>query len=99
MKTIEASNGYDALETIEEFLRDLLVMDIQMPLIGGLDAIKRIKQDERFAKLLVIAVTARSMEGDREEILSSGFDSYVFKPVDAAFKQRVYEFLEAEAHL
>jgi two-component system, cell cycle response regulator DivK len=97
---VEASNGYDALEKIEEFLPDLLVMDIQMPLIGGLDAVKRIRQDERFAKLLVMAVTASAMEGDREEILSSGFDSYISKPVDAAtFKQRVRELLEAEAHL
>jgi two-component system cell cycle response regulator DivK len=96
---IEASNGYDALEKIEEFLPDLLVMDIEMPLIGGLDAIKRIRQDERFAKLLVMAVTASAMEGDREEILSSGFDSYISKPVDAAtFKLRVRELLEAEGH-
>jgi CheY-like chemotaxis protein len=99
-KVIEALNGDDALEKVGKFLPDLLVMDIQMPLIGGLDAIGRIRQDERFAKLLVLAVTARAMAGDREEILSSGFDGYVSKPVDATtFKQRVRELLEAGAHV
>jgi CheY-like chemotaxis protein len=99
-KVVEAANGYDALEKIGKVLPDLLVMDIQMPLISGLDAIERIRKDERFAKLLVIAVTARAMAGDREGILSSGFDGYISKPVDAAtLKQRVRELLEAGAHV
>ena len=66
-----------------------------MPLIGGRDVIKQIRQDERFAKLRVLAVTAHAMAGDREGILSRGFDGYRSKPVDAAaFKQRVRELLE-----
>lgn len=97
---VEASNGYDVLEKIEEFLPDLLIMDIQMPLIGGFDAIKRIRQDDRFAKLPVLAVTADAMAGDREEILSRGFDGYISKPVGAAlFKQRVRELLDAGARV
>ena len=76
-------------------LSDLLVTDIQMPLIGGLDVIREIRPDERFAKLRVLAVTAHAMAGDREGILSSGFDGYISKPVDAEnFKQRVRELLE-----
>ena len=99
-RVAEASNGYEALKKIAEFLPDLLVMDIQMPLIGGVEAIERIRNDERFAKLLVMAVTARAMAGDQEEILMSGFDSYIAKPVDAAtFKQRVRDLLEAGAHV
>jgi CheY-like chemotaxis protein len=97
---VEASNEYDALEKLDQCLPDLLVMDIQMPLMGGLDAIKRIRQDERFAKLRVMAVTAHAMGGDRERILSSGFDGYTSKPVDAeTFKRRVRELLEAGAHV
>jgi CheY-like chemotaxis protein len=94
-RVVVASNGQDALEKIAECLPDLLVMDIQMPLMGGLDAIKQIRKDKRFAKLRVIAVTAHAMAGDRERILSSGFDAYLSKPVDAAtLKQRVRELLE-----
>jgi hypothetical protein len=57
------------------------------------DAIEPIRQDERFANLRVMAVTAHAMAGDREGILASGFDGRISKPVNAAiFKQRVREF-------
>jgi CheY-like chemotaxis protein len=93
---VEASNGRDALDQIEKSSPDLLVMDIQMPLIGGLVAIERIRQDQRFAKLRVLAVTAHAMAGDRERILSSGFDGYVSKPIDAVtFKKSVRDLLQA----
>lgn len=96
---IEACNGSDALDQIEKLSPDLLVMDIQMPLIGGLAAIERIRQDSRFANLRVLAVTAHAMAGDRERILASGFDGYVSKPIDAiTFKKSVRELLQAGIH-
>jgi CheY-like chemotaxis protein len=98
-RVIEACNGRDALDQIEKRSPDLLVMDIQMPLIGGLAAIERIRQDTRFAKLRVLAVTAHAMAGDRESILSSGFDGYVSKPIDAmTFKKSVRDLLQAGIH-
>jgi CheY-like chemotaxis protein len=96
---IEACNGRDALDQIEKTCPDLLVMDIQMPLIGGLAAIERIRQDQRFANLRVLAVTAHAMAGDRERILASGFDGYVSKPIDATtFKKSVRDLLRAGIH-
>ena len=93
---VEATDGHDALEKIENFHPDLVVMDIQMPGVGGLDVIDRIRQDKRFAGLRVMAVTAHAMAGDKERILSSGFDGYLSKPIDATqFRQRVLELLES----
>ena len=93
---VETCNGRDALDQIEKIAPDLLVMDIQMPLIGGLVAIERIRKDARFAKLRVMAVTAHAMAGDRERILSAGFDGYVSKPIDAStFKKSVRDLLQA----
>jgi CheY-like chemotaxis protein len=93
---IEATDGLDALEKIENFRPDLVVMDIQMPGAGGLDVIARIRQDKRFAGLRVMAVTAHAMAGDKERILSSGFDGYLSKPIDATlFRLRVLELLES----
>ncbi|MBI2679520.1 MAG: response regulator [Candidatus Solibacter usitatus] len=97
---VAACNGREALDQIEKIAPDLLVMDIQMPLIGGLVAIERIRQDARFAKLRVLAVTAHAMAGDRERILSSGFDGYVSKPIDAViFKKSVRDLLQARIPL
>jgi len=92
---IEAIDGLDAMEKIENARPDLVVMDIQMPGAGGLEVIGRIRQDKRFAGLRVIAVTAHAMAGDMERILSSGFDGYLSKPIDATlFRQRVLELLQ-----
>jgi len=58
------------------------LMDIQLPDIGGVEALARLRADERGAFLPVLALTAQAMEGDRERFLAAGFDGYVSKPVD-----------------
>lgn len=93
---VETGNGPDALDQIRKLIPDLVLMDIQMPGAGGLSVIQQIRQDRRIAKVPVVAVTAHAMAGDRERILSSGFDSYISKPVDAALlRQQVKELLGA----
>jgi CheY-like chemotaxis protein len=67
-----------------------------MPGAGGLNIIQQIRQDRRIAKVVVVAVTAHAMAGDKERILSSGFDSYISKPVDAVIlRKQVKDLLQA----
>jgi CheY-like chemotaxis protein len=93
-RIVEAMDGREALKKIEENHPDLVLMDIRMPFINGLDAIQKIRHDGRFASLRVLALTAYAMAGDEERILSSGFNGYVSKPIDAeALEKRVRELL------
>ncbi len=95
-QVVATGNGPDALDQIRKLIPDLVLMDIQMPGAGGLSVIQQIREDRRIAKVPVVAVTAHAMAGDRERILSSGFDSYISKPVDAALlRQQVKELLAA----
>jgi CheY-like chemotaxis protein len=57
-------------------------MDIMMPIMNGYEAIKKIRDDSKFANLPVLALTARAMSDDKEKCLSLGFDDYVSKPID-----------------
>ncbi len=79
---LEAANGLEALEQIEEKLPDLVLMDIQMPLIDGFETVSKLRKDPRFGKLPVIALTAYAMSGDEEKALMAGFDGYLSKPMD-----------------
>lgn len=79
-RAIEARNGVEALEAVESDRPDLILMDIQLPGINGLELVKKIKDE--FGDIPIIAVTAYAMKGDRERILSAGCDGYVSKPID-----------------
>jgi two-component system, cell cycle response regulator DivK len=81
-RTLEATTGESAVELALEHAPDLVLMDIQLPDIGGVEALARLRADERGAFLPVLALTAQAMEGDRERFLAAGFDGYVSKPVD-----------------
>ncbi|HOP62644.1 MAG TPA: ATP-binding protein [Spirochaetota bacterium] len=81
----DASNGFEAIEQLNRSDFDLILMDIQMPEMNGLDAIREIRKKERFGKksdVKVIALTAYAMAGDREKFLEEGFNEYITKPVD-----------------
>ena len=67
-----------------EHAPDLVLMDIQLPGIGGVEALGRLRADERTRAVPVLALTAQAMEGDRERFLAAGFDGYLSKPVDIA---------------
>jgi two-component system, cell cycle response regulator DivK len=83
-RTLEAATGERAVELVFEHRPDLVLMDIQLPDIDGVEALDRLRADERFSSVPVLALTAQAMEGDRERFLAAGFDGYLSKPVNIA---------------
>jgi two-component system cell cycle response regulator DivK len=83
-RTLEATTGERAVKLVIEHAPDLVLMDIQLPDIDGVEALDRLRSDERTASVPVLALTAQSMEGDRERFLAAGFDGYLSKPVNIA---------------
>jgi two-component system cell cycle response regulator DivK len=81
-RTLEATTGGEAVEVATEQAPDLVLMDIQMPGVDGVEALRRLRADERTAAIPVLAVTAQAMQGDREHFLAEGFDGYLSKPVN-----------------
>ena len=84
--TVElANNGVEALELLE---RDdafrLVIMDVQMPVMDGLEATRRIRLNPKWQNLPILAMTAHAMNGDREKCLSAGMNGYISKPVHPA---------------
>ena len=82
------SDGADLLNLLEESVPDLVVMDVRMPNLDGLEAIRRIRKNPALADLRVIALTASAMRGDREIGLQAGFDAYLTKPIDPDLLQK-----------
>jgi two-component system, cell cycle response regulator DivK len=80
--TLEASSGEDAVKAALTQEPALVLMDVQLPGIDGVEALSRLRQDERTASIPVLALTAQAMSGDRERFLEAGFDGYLAKPVD-----------------
>jgi two-component system, cell cycle response regulator DivK len=80
--TLEATSGEEAVELTVAHEPALVLMDVQLPGIDGLEALARLRQDDRTAAIPVLALTAQAMTGDRERFLEAGFDGYLSKPVD-----------------
>ena len=80
-RTLEATTGGQAVELAAEHAPDLVLMDIQLPDIDGVEALSRLRANERTASIPVLAVTAQAMQGDQERFLAAGFDDYISKPV------------------
>jgi two-component system cell cycle response regulator DivK len=81
-RTLEATTGTQAVELAADHRPELVLMDIHLPDIDGVEALGRLRADRRTASIPVLALTAQAMEGDRERFLGSGFDGYVSKPVN-----------------
>jgi two-component system cell cycle response regulator DivK len=81
-RTLEASTGGQALILASEHRPALVLMDIRLPDMDGVEALRRLRMDERTAAIPVLAVTAQAMKGDRERSKAAGFDGYLSKPVD-----------------
>jgi len=79
-----ANNGIEALEFLERQRFDLILMDIQMPGMDGIQATHQIRKRPEWARVPIVAMTAHAMTGDRERCLAAGMDDYVSKPVSPA---------------
>ena len=87
-ETLQTREGLSALALAREHMPDLILMDIQLPEISGLEVTKWLKDDEELAHIPVIAVTAFAMKGDEERIRQGGCEAYISKPIS------VMHFLE-----
>ena len=81
-RLIEAENGQQALDALDREVVDLVLMDVNMPVMDGLEATRRLRQDPRFARLPVIALTADVMSAQIKTCLEAGCDAHVAKPID-----------------
>jgi two-component system cell cycle response regulator DivK len=81
-RTIEAGTGEDGVRLAAEHRPDLVLMDIQLPGINGIEALRRLRADPATAAIPVAAVTASVMQQDRRTITEAGFDAYIGKPID-----------------
>ncbi|MEA2108107.1 MAG: response regulator [Pseudomonadota bacterium] len=79
---IGVSNGSEALARLAEVAPDLVLMDINLPGMDGYEVTRRIRDNEVFAKVPIVALTAHAMHGDREKSLAAGCNAYVAKPID-----------------
>jgi two-component system cell cycle response regulator DivK len=81
-QTVEATSGEDAIEVATAKRPALVLMDVQLPGIDGLEAMTRLRSNDETSSIPVVALTAQAMSGDRERFLKAGFDGYLSKPVD-----------------
>lgn len=91
---LETRDGMDALKIAREQHPDLILMDIQLPEVSGLEVTKWIKEDDNLKSIPVIAVTAFAMKGDEEKIREGGCEAYIAKPISVShFLETVRKFL------
>ncbi len=87
---VQAEDGFVALEKVKEHQVDLVLLDIQLPRMDGLEVLSKFKADDSFSEIPVIALTAHSMRGDAERFISAGCIDYISKPIDIHnFKEKV----------
>lgn len=91
---LEADRALLGIDIAQRETPDLILMDVQMPGMDGIEAMRILKADARTSTIPVIALTALAMKGDRERLLEAGFDHYIEKPIDyLAFLDVVAEII------
>ncbi len=91
-----ADNGQIALDILAQRQFDVILMDMMMPVMDGLEATRRIRQRETGHRTPIVAMTANAMEGDRERCIAAGMDDYVSKPIKAPLLQQVLQKIAAQ---
>ena len=93
-RTLQTRNGFDAMDIARAEQPDLIIMDIQLPEVSGLEVTKWLKEDDELRGIPVIAVTAFAMKGDEERIRQGGCEAYISKPISVAkFLETVKSYL------
>jgi len=91
---LQTKDGMEALKMAREHRPDLILMDIQLPEVSGLEVTKWIKEDDNLKSIPVVAVTAFAMKGDEEKIREGGCEAYIAKPISVTnFLETVERFL------
>ena len=91
-RTLQTRNGFEAIDLARAHRPDLILMDIQLPEVSGLDVTRWIKEDDELKSIPIIAVTAFAMKVDEERIRAGGCEAYISKPIS------VTKFLETVRH-
>lgn len=90
-----ASNGEEAVQKTELEQYDLIIMDIEMPVMDGITATRIIKRNPSYANIPIVVLTAYAMKGDREKFLEQGCDDYIAKPIDVpSFMKKMEKYLK-----
>jgi CheY-like chemotaxis protein len=91
---LEAADGQIGLATAEREIPDMILCDLQMPVMDGYQVVKRLKLDPKLAAIPIVAITAYAMVGDQDKILANGFDGYLSKPINPeTFIKDIEKFL------
>jgi two-component system, cell cycle response regulator DivK len=90
--TLQVMDGLEVLQIARLHRPDLILMDIQLPVVSGLEITKRLKADEELRGIPVLAVTAFAMQGDEEKIRQAGCDDYMTKPISIAGFMKAVEY-------
>jgi two-component system cell cycle response regulator DivK len=94
-QTLEADTAAAGISLAEQCVPDLILMDIQLPDMDGVTALRRLRESADTSSIPVVALTAFAMAADRERLLAAGFDGYIAKPIDIHdFPHRVGQYCE-----
>ena len=96
-ETIQTQNGLEALDLARQHHPDLILMDIQLPEVSGLEVTKWIKADESIKHIPIIAVTAFAMKGDEDRIRQGGCEAYISKPISVGSFLETIQFYIGES--
>jgi len=88
IEVIQAVDGLEALDKIRSSIFDLILMDIQLPGMGGLEVLKHIREDPASQQIKVVALTAQALVGDKQRFIDAGCIGYISKPID------VFQFMD-----
>jgi two-component system cell cycle response regulator DivK len=96
-ETLEAGTGEEGLKIARERMPALILMDIQLPGMSGIDALKALRADSATAAIPVVAITASVMQQDRQQIMSAGFNGFIEKPINLrVFLDTVQKAMQAK---